>query len=424
MRGPNIVFDYSIKRPYPWRFTTLFILVSSAFVLAGLIYFNLAIVGLTPTTFYSTVFVKSPDPSWIDRLNFRTAANIQSCEPTTLASGGTYRTQNGLFPYTIKSLAGSNSGDMISTLVYEGSVIENCTLDFVTAQGDVALSTGIKLESSLNCTLAGNIELLAGFSTNLFDGLVFEPHTQMAQAVFKLANLFRKDYSDTMSNLFSHKYMLALTPCSFTLYRHPTGGSYSYGNCYNHIPTDDEAGSVVDALDIYVQVLAAAISLDLGVEASPNILTNSTWMRRSFQLNQEMLARFNVSWDNSPHQVERILANLTGYGLPLEPPQPTQFLAQYLCNGMVWKKPSNLVVDVLVATISLFMAYWGILNFVLRYLATMSSPSGNHCICPSCNELPSHASTESDTHALLPLSRGSVYKRGSAWSQPTLASLP
>lgn len=129
-------------------------------------------------------------------------------------------------------------------------------------------------------------------------------------------------------------------------------------------------------LDIYIQVLGSAIPLDLGVETPGNILTSPEWMRRSFRSNLDMLAQFKVLFNNAPNQTEKILANMSDFGLPLAAPQPTQFLAQYLCNGMAWKKPSSLFVDVLVATVSLFMAYWGILNFVLRYLATMHFPNG------------------------------------------------
>lgn len=69
------------------------------------------------------------------------------CQPATLVSGGKYRTQvgilhktvkllsnfrcwlgqNGLFPYTINSITSEESKEKISTLVYNGQVLERCT---------------------------------------------------------------------------------------------------------------------------------------------------------------------------------------------------------------------------------------------------------------------------------------------------------
>lgn len=51
-----------------------------------------------------------------------------------------------MFPYTINSLTDTNSGEMISSLVYKGAAIENCTIDSVTAEGDVTTSTDITLK--------------------------------------------------------------------------------------------------------------------------------------------------------------------------------------------------------------------------------------------------------------------------------------
>lgn len=74
--------------------------------------------------------------------------------------------------------------------------------------------------------------------------------------------------------------------------------------------------------------------------------------------------------------VDKVLANMSDHGLPFKLPQPVPFNAGYMCHRMGWKTPTNFAVDVLVATVSLFMAYWTLLNFVLRCLAVRSSPHG------------------------------------------------
>ena len=126
----------------------------------------------------------------------------------------------------------------------------------------------------------------------------------------------------------------------------------------------------------YSSALWSAILMDLGVNASYNILTHPALMRQTLQPSLDALAKLNVSWDPQAYYAQAFLADMAKFGLPVEEPKPVQFLAQYLCHGMTWKQPSNLFIDVLVATVSLFMAYWTIINFALRYLATRSSPHG------------------------------------------------
>lgn len=128
--------------------------------------------------------------------------------------------------------------------------------------------------------------------------------------------------------------------------------------------------------EIYVKILRSAINLDLGVNSLYNILSSAELMRETLQPTLDYISDLNTTRHPFSKHTNEIIHNMTWYGLPLDEPYPVQFLAQYLCNGMTWKSSSNLVLDVLVATVSLFMAYWSILNFVLRQLAIASSPYG------------------------------------------------
>lgn len=100
-------------------------------------------------------------------------------------------------------------------------------------------------------------------------------------------------------------------------------------------------------------------------------------MRQRLQPNLDRISSLNTSGLVRAPSANELVQNMTVYGLPFKEPVPTQFLARYLCNKLVWKKTSNLVLDVLVATVSLFMAYWSLLHFVLRQLAVAYSPHGN-----------------------------------------------
>ncbi|KAF8594156.1 hypothetical protein BDV93DRAFT_580809 [Ceratobasidium sp. AG-I] len=378
MSASSTIFEYPIKRPYPWRYTALFIFVTSTFVLAGLVYCNL----------------KTLD-----------------CEPTTLVSGGTYRTQNGMFPYTIESITSTETNDKNTTLVYEGSTIENCTITNMKISGDFQRSE-VQVQTKINCTLPGRIVLTAGFNTVIDrEGAdSSEPHNQMAQKSIRLVNILESDVRSILLGL-SASYGGTFLSCYFSVEWEDIGGHGSGGICDADKPTVKEIECLAVTFWNLSSVLWSAVLLDLGVNAPYNRLSNPELMRQTLQPNVDHLENLSHESSLRASGVKAILTNMTRYGLPLEYSSPVQFHAQYLCHGMTWKKPSNVVIDVAVATVSLFMAYWAVLNFVLRYLATRSSPHGNHCVCPGCNELPPHAFVSSDILELRSLSDGMAYKR-------------
>ncbi|KAF8596077.1 hypothetical protein BDV93DRAFT_573024 [Ceratobasidium sp. AG-I] len=416
MSNLTTLFDYPIRRPYPWRFTTVFIFITSTLVLAGIVYVNVAIVGLTPTTFSSPTFDKSSDLPWINRVNIRKALNTRSCEPVTLASGGTYRTQNGLFPYILNYIVVSESGSRLSTLVYEGQVFESCKNTRVVADGYTSSGTDIKIEASIECIISGGITTGMGFSYNLpNERHPYEPHNEMAQ---RAANIVPKlEFEVTQFKTLFQNSNSSLQPCHFGMTVLPENSSSVWTTCGYNYPMQNQIDTVLHLMSNLLQVLLSAVFIDLGVKYPYNLLSNAELMRETLQSNIDAIARLNTS--TRVAEAKDILLNMARYGLPIEESQPAQFLAQYLCHGMIWKQPSNLVIDVLVASISIFMAYWGILNFALRYFATRSSPHGNYCVCPSCNELPQHAPITSEIQELRFLSGGVVHKRVPARSQST-----
>ncbi|KAF8595155.1 hypothetical protein BDV93DRAFT_548946 [Ceratobasidium sp. AG-I] len=419
MTAPSVVFDYPIKRPYPWRFTTISIFAASTIVLAGLLYFNLAIVGLASTSFTSSTFVKSQDPSWIDRLNLNKALNrTTSCDPTTLVSGGAYRTQNGVFAYTLESITSTEDGQALSMLAYEGSVIENCTIAGMAGMGDFGRAE-VKVKAKINCTLPGNIELITALDTVIFSVAPLDfvsksqnrkqrNETNIAQTTSQLVEMFTADVYTNFGSLLE-AYNYSFSTC-YVWDSWDSIGDFGYGQtCNDDFPTEGEVRSVVFTLNNLAQILWSAVLLDLGVTAPYNRLSDLDLMRRSLEPNLVVLAGLNISWPHVNLAADRVLANMTGLGLPLKQPQPVPFNARYLCHKMWWKTPTNLALDMLVATVSLFMAYWAVLNLALRYFATRSSLHGNHCVCPSCNELPPHESIASEAHELRSMSDEVAY---------------
>lgn len=125
--------------------------------------------------------------------------------------------------------------------------------------------------------------------------------------------------------------------------------------------------------EIFVNVLRSAIFLDVGVGFGHNLLNQPERMRQVFQQNLGSISRLNTTRTPDIYFANLVLQNMTDYGVPLDEPHPVQFGAQYLCDRLKWKEPSNLILDVLVATVSLFLGYWAMLNFILRFLATRSA---------------------------------------------------
>ncbi|KAF8596075.1 hypothetical protein BDV93DRAFT_573022 [Ceratobasidium sp. AG-I] len=397
------MFDYPIKRPYPWNFTTPLILVASTFVLVVLILLNLATVGLTSTPFFSPTFVTSEDPSMLDRMNLKKAlGRTLECDPTTLVSGGEYRTQNAVFTYTVESITSTDTEEELYTLSYDGSPIENCTIMRVDAIADYN-AVKVEAQATINCTLPGNIILIAGFN-QVFDNLIPAPgqsravragvfqspgHAGMARSLKpraraqtnaqymartagQLVEILTRDVSNDFRAIV-RAYSDKSTLC-------PLVGKWS---SIEDTPTSNcttasaNATIVVERrLNNFVQVLWSATLFDLGVSSPNNRLTDPELMRKSLETNFDKFGTTSVTWPSS-HGVDQVVANMTGYGLPLEAPQPVSLNARYICRRMVWKKPANLAVDVLVATASLFMAYWGILNFVLSFFATHLSENAH-----------------------------------------------
>ncbi|KAF8602123.1 hypothetical protein BDV93DRAFT_545523 [Ceratobasidium sp. AG-I] len=122
----------------------------------------------------------------------------------------------------------------------------------------------------------------------------------------------------------------------------------------------------------YFYVLWAGILADMGSTSKLDLLANITTMRRFIQ---DYPLRDNTKGPTF------IYDNLSMLGLPVDPVQPTHLTTRYLCRHMAWKPILSLLVDVIVATLSLFMAYWATLALILGYYARNYRSNGKFLIC-------------------------------------------
>ncbi|QRV73530.1 hypothetical protein RhiJN_01544 [Ceratobasidium sp. AG-Ba] len=120
----------------------------------------------------------------------------------------------------------------------------------------------------------------------------------------------------------------------------------------------------------YIHILVGSILLDLGVGSPQNVLASVSAFRNHVK-------PLDWSWrQQMPFKPETntfLEGNIGNYGIPFVVDHPAAFNAYYLCYYISWKSGISLVVDIIVATASLFMAFWGLLNVVLRFWATKAS---------------------------------------------------
>ncbi|KAG8735921.1 hypothetical protein FRC10_010009 [Ceratobasidium sp. 414] len=138
----------------------------------------------------------------------------------------------------------------------------------------------------------------------------------------------------------------------------------------------------ISVFENFALILWSAILLDFGVASGSNILTDINLFEKVIHSGLWVSSAAWSSASGSSRQVYRfapdiILKNPAKFNLPFTSIQPTSFNARYVCRNLSWKNPTNLVVDVLVATVTFFTTFWAALMFCLSYVAVKQlSPYG------------------------------------------------
>ncbi|KAG8697877.1 hypothetical protein FRC08_006257 [Ceratobasidium sp. 394] len=417
-------FEYPISRAYPWRFTTIVVFLASFAILGALFYVNVAIVGLTSYTRYSSEFIPWGSPSWADRLRISSVANrTVGCESATLVSGGTYQTPNGAFTYTIQSLYDGSTGTPTSNANYNSSELSNCRVDTITLSAAYATYEA-SFDVTVNCSLKENIELTATTTSIVRVPWIEKKSdtarvTPLAGNTTQLLTAFGSDFFEDV--LFSGRALLwpknIPLGAIFYVYRLNANatidwifGSFSAAGWVTRNPGPNGfrlsvSPSSVQACENYLRMLSASILSDLGVVSQQNPLTNADAFKAAIQP-LDWAWRGNTSLTPFANLISG--PNMTTYNIPYNFVRPTSFNAQYLCHYISWKATSNLIVDVFVATSSLFTLFWGTLHVSLAFFAKKKSPKGNYCVCPNC-DIP--INPHSDAIKLLQRSKSNPYER-------------
>ncbi|KAB5589910.1 hypothetical protein CTheo_6653 [Ceratobasidium theobromae] len=155
------------------------------------------------------------------------------------------------------------------------------------------------------------------------------------------------------------------------------------------------------AIQNYAIGLHSAILVDVGStvalaagQPDTNILTNITALKTRIQTS-DLLVTLMTQTNGSANGVDfaapaapYLLNHTSQFRLPIAPrqlvgegdssedPGPARLVQRYLCHSLVLKPTATLIVDVLVATMSMFMVAWGIAQLGLMYVAKEHTTNG------------------------------------------------
>ncbi|KAJ7093585.1 hypothetical protein C8R44DRAFT_645906, partial [Mycena epipterygia] len=385
---------YPITKPFPrsWCHGLLAFGILSTAAFAAV---NVFLVG------YDVVSITKNDDSFNTTkggiVPWSTDSNL-GCEPHQFQLGDTFRTNQSAFSYTIADVqpAGFAKPSAIQGGVsYSNNVLNDCDVmryEIVVKPGDLSIEATASIQCRQPLGLRAvttwsytNHPVLLGISTSLF------PENSLARAITDaMLNISAEVYWDIANGAYTTSdgivppqkiYMVFangypkcdLDPPYFCGIQ-PFETYAAVGNTeLNVIQNASSIKASEGNLYNLINILYAAVRLDLGHWTADNIFTNTTSFKSVIQLS-------TLTPDMPPGNNSiafRIAATSKGMAYvnsttPPSPDTPTEgavIQIPYTCNVMRRKAPGSFIVSVLSATISMFLATWGPLVFFLSTIA-------------------------------------------------------
>ncbi|KAG9122745.1 hypothetical protein FRC07_000742 [Ceratobasidium sp. 392] len=446
--------EYVITRPYPWRWTTLTVCAAAVVVLLGLGVFNFAVVGYNQQVSYRDVFESSDDMGWRNKLNTGYTQNRSvNCNPNSLVVGGIYRTNNAIFALNTESLRDPITSAPLGSANYSGDVLDPCRVNRIYMVAEFA-THDTKWRAQVACkapnlfanfTVESIVTLRAGVPNGIVnvDTLGHIDNEQNRPEAIATAVLYALGI-DVLSALFFSAPTVPSTTSTTNAFASAMWAEW------DPLATDADLPIVVSGIaapdgsyllgpgaDTFSRLLPtarraiqnfaiglhSAILLDLGSTVNlaagrpdTNILTNITALQTRIQTS-DLLSLFMTNTTGAANGVNMtipaapfLLSHTDDFRLPIAGRKlndngagASTLVQRYLCHSMVLKPPATLVVDVIVATVSMFMVAWGIAQIGLMYFAKEHSENGNYCACPTC---------DSYAHRLVPPAAGDSHTLG------------
>ncbi|CUA73155.1 hypothetical protein RSOLAG22IIIB_10595 [Rhizoctonia solani] len=438
--------EYPVTRRYPWRWTTLTVCFCAGFVLVALGLFNFTAVGYNTQSSYYDEFKTSNGVEWKNKLNVKyTQGSSMKCDPSNLALGGTYRTNNAIFALNVESLRDPITSAPLGSANYSGDVLDNCRVNRIYMMAEYA-SHQVTYRAQVACRSPGlfvnfTVDSVATIRSGVPNGIVnvdtlgridneqSRPEAVATSVLYALgldvlASVFfsaptvpssSSVNNGTATSLWAEWDPLASTRDLPIVLSGLASADGAYLQSKNASAFDSQGVSPIAraAMRNFAIALHSAILVDVGstvnLNMDTNILTSLSALQSRIQTN-ELLGTFMTQTVGSANGLNfsipaapLLLEDPKQFRLPIAARQvgddnPARLVQRYLCHSLVLKPPAPLIVDVMVATMSMFMVGWGITQIVLMYVAKEHSTNGNYCSCPVCDTY---------THARVPVTPGS-----------------
>ncbi|EUC62632.1 transmembrane protein, putative [Rhizoctonia solani AG-3 Rhs1AP] len=418
--------EYPVTRQYPWRWTTLTVCFCAGFVLVALGLLNFAAVGYNTQSSYYDEFTTSKGVEWKNKLNVGyTQGSSMKCDPSNIVLGGTYRTNNAIFALNVESLRDPVTTAPLGSANYSGDALDNCGVNRIYMMAEYATHE-VKYRAQVACRSLSlfvnfTVDSVATIRAGVPNGIVnvdtlgsFDHEQSRPEAVATsvlyalgldvLASIFFSSppvpsassvVNGSATSIWAEWDPLASGTDLPLVLSGMASADGSYLQTTNSSAFDSQNFSFIAraAMRNFAIALHSAILVDLGstvdLGTNNNILTSPSALQSRIQTD-ELLSTFMTQTVGSANGLNfsipvapLLLSNPKQFRLPIAARQadganPARLVQRYLCHRLVLKPPATLIVDVLVATMSMFMVGWGLAQIALMYVAKEHSVNGNY----------------------------------------------
>ncbi|KAF8802524.1 hypothetical protein BYT27DRAFT_7261057 [Phlegmacium glaucopus] len=413
--------DYPISRSFNRRWFTPISLAGAVLVIAILSIVNTALTGYETITVFQSDF-NATQTHWFDGfMPFHEPKPGTLCESHVFNVGDPLTTNYSFFQWTIDSIIRPNAGE--SGLSYSGAPLTFCDVVSVYLDGSL-LSWSIDFTvisacvdvNSFNVTartsfstavLPGRYSPLLGLTRRLSDGTE-DVRGAILDGLLKTA---AQDFGTRTYNAFlfsNHSSAVtfsaqanfnycpmslglnascAINPPQFNIIAAatvlPNSTIYSYDS---QAPTDPTWNPwVLDndtELAIYnlLQTVYASIRIDLGNPSSNNFILNPAALNGTIAPTFPVTQANGVPFSNSTLYAGWIapIPRLQKI-LPVTVSGPATIQVVYPCQFQQRKSTGQLVISVLVATLSMFSTGWAVFMLIATAIVKRNNPTANRC---------------------------------------------
>ncbi|KAG8872545.1 hypothetical protein FRB98_009535 [Tulasnella sp. 332] len=149
------------------------------------------------------------------------------------------------------------------------------------------------------------------------------------------------------------------------------------------VPSNGIEANYTAAISNAMQVMLAAVRLDLG-----NVLPNNILVNRSSELIDEVITKtFAASGDDSDLYADLASSEIVQPVYLPEGVNPTRIALEYQCRMEQKRSPGEILVSVSVATLTFFKGGWAVFLLVLTFLAKRYAPEDECTTCSGHGDL-------------------------------------